>query len=53
MKFALALFALTSFAITGLALGSGAREASLERTERQILEQIDTQLAHKLALLKQ
>jgi len=52
MKFALALFAVTTFAITGLALGSGAREASLERTEQLILDHIDTQLAHKLAQLK-
>jgi hypothetical protein len=48
MKFALALFALTSIAITGLALGSSAHEASLERTEQQLLEHVDMTLSHRL-----
>jgi len=53
MKIALMLFALTSIAITGLALGSSAREASLERTEQQMLEHIDMQLGHRLIELSQ
>lgn len=48
MKIALALFALTSIAITGLALGSSAHESSLERTEEQLLEHVDMTLSHRL-----
>ncbi len=54
MKFpiAMALLALSTFAITGMALAQAANEASVMRTEAQLLAHVDVQLAFRLAVLK-
>jgi hypothetical protein len=54
MKFpiAMALLALSTFAITGMALAQAANEASVMRTEAQLLVHVDVQLAFRLAVLK-